>query len=416
MKKILMATSAIGFTTVLSVASAFAQTAAPGSVTVHLNGRINWYAGVEGSSLDNIDGTKTSTSSFYGYMRLYPGFDGVAANGLHYGASAQIRQSFASSASSSTLYVFQAYGYLGLPQLGQISFGQQNGPTVLFETGVSDAFNDGGWWGDLPVIVPGNAQPVYPWVDTGPNQTSDKFVYLSPTIDGLQMAFGFTPNQTASNYAPAVTSNAPGTVTLGGTPKNVTDLGGQYTNTFGPVALQIGADWQHSGQVGNTAVAGEGPSGYKDMNIFSSGAQATIDGITLSGNVVYGSFNEVSGYTFQLEPQGGHAALGWISGIQYTKGNWTVGGQYFQFDTTGDIPGGGDSSLITADGLTVGQQHNAGVAVGATYTVVPGVSLFLDYDYGVRHQGGLDFSTDDAGTEHNNTQAQLFGVGTQIQW
>ena len=28
------------------------------------------------------------------YVRLYPGFDGVSANGLRYGASAEIRENF----------------------------------------------------------------------------------------------------------------------------------------------------------------------------------------------------------------------------------------------------------------------------------------------------------------------------------
>ena len=41
------------------------------------------------------------------------------------------------SANEETLYVFQDYGYFGLPQLGQISFGQENGPSVIFETGAS---------------------------------------------------------------------------------------------------------------------------------------------------------------------------------------------------------------------------------------------------------------------------------------
>jgi hypothetical protein len=421
MKKILMATSAIGITSVLSLSSAFAQTAAPGSVSVHLNGRVNWYAGVEGSSLDNIGGTKTSTTSFYGYMRLYPGFDGVAANGLHYGASTQIRTGFGSSASSESLYVFQAYGYLGLPDLGQVSFGQQNGPTVLFETGTFEAYNDGGWWGDLPVIIPENAEVVYPFVDDSYNQTSDKLVYLSPTIAGFQFAFGFTPNQTTSNYAPAVTSQPEGSPVSGGLPKNLLDIGGQYTQTFGPVGIQIGADLQYAGQVANTAQQTQSfatPGGYRDMKIFSGGATATIAGITVGGNVVGGNFNEVSGYTFQLEPDGGKAAIGWLAGAQYTKGPLTFGASYFVFDTTGDLPGGIDAAggTITAAGLTTGQQQNLGFAAGATYTLVPGVNLFLDYDWGTRHQGGFDFATNNAGNEHNNTQAQLFGVGTQIQW
>jgi hypothetical protein len=415
MRKLLLATVATVGASMGLMAAAQAQTAAPGSVTVRLNGRVNWYAGIEGSSLDNNSstGVKTATDNFLGYLRLFPGFDGVAANGLHYGAAAEIRINGGETAGAETLFVHQAYGYFGLPKLGQISFGQENGPVVLFETGTFEGFNDGGWWGDLPAIVPGNAEVVYPFVDNGGlSQETNKIVYLSPTIAGFQFAVGFEPNHTAENYTDAATST-PSPI-IGGMPRNLIDVGGQYTQTFGPVGIQIGADYLGAGQV---AYTGDTPAvGYKDLNMFSGGATATIAGVTVGGNVVYGAFNQVSGYDFQLEPDGGNAAIGTLFGAQYTAGPIVVGGSVFRFQTTGDIPDGGVASDINANGLTVGQQVNNGLALGGTYTLVPGVSLFVDYDYGWRKQGGLDFSDLKAGPDNNYVQAQLFGVGTQIQW
>ena len=403
---------------------AHAQTAAtnlaPGQISVRLNGRVNWYAGIESSSLDSNSSTgeKTSTDSFLGYMRLYPGFDGVAANGLHYGAAAEIRINSGQSASSETLYVFQAYGYLGLPQLGQISFGQQNGPSVLFETGFFEGFNDGGWNGDIEGMVPAAANPVYPFPDSGSayDQATDKIVYLSPTLSGFQFALGFTPNQTAMNYSPAITSSA--TPISGGQPRNMIDIGGQYTNTFGPLGFQVGADYTTAGQVANTGDP-EGVTGYKNMSIFTGGATVTYDGLTIGGNAVTGAFNMADGFTFQLEPDGGSKAIGFLGGAQYAIGPVVVGASYYHFTQTGDLPGGIDSgsgATITSAGLTTGQQQNTGVAAGLTYTLVPGVNLFADYLYGVREQGGYNFETGNAGTEHNQVQSQLFGVGTQIQW
>jgi predicted porin len=415
MRKLLLATVATIGASIGLMAVAQAQTAAPGSVTVRLNGRVNWYAGVEGSTLDNNSstGAKTATDSFLGYLRLFPGFDGVAANGLHYGAAAEIRINGGESGSSETLFVHQAYGYFGLPKLGQVSFGQENGPVTLFETGTFEGFNDGGWWGDLPAIVPGNAEPVYPFVDnSGLNQETNKIVYLSPTIAGFQFAVGFEPNHTAENYVPAQTTSP--TPISGGMPRNLIDVGGQYTQTFGPVGVQIGADYINAGQVAGTA--GPAVTGYKNLSMLTGGATVTIAGVTVGGNVAYGAFNQVSGYTFQLEPDGGNAAIGTLFGAQYTVGPIVVGGSVFRFQTTGDIPAGGDAAYINANGLTVGQQVNNGLALGGTYTLVPGVSLFVDYDYGWRKQGGLDFSTLTAGPDDNYVQAQLFGVGTQIQW
>ncbi len=427
MRKLLLATVATVGASMGLMAAAQAQTAAPGSVTVRLNGRVNWYAGIEGSSLDNnpSTGVKTSTVNFLGYLRLFPGFDGVAANGLHYGAAAEIRINGGESAGSETLFVHQAYGYFGLPKLGQISFGQENGPIVLFETGTFEGFNDGGWWGDLPAIVPGNAEVVYPFVDNGGlSQETNKIVYLSPTIAGFQFAVGFEPNHTAENYTDAPTSIPVGI--NGGMPRNLIDVGGQYTQTFGPVGIQIGADYLSAGQVASgtgssftDSTSGVSTPGvnYKNLNMFSGGATATIAGVTVGGNVVYGAFNQVSGYTFQLEPDGGNAAIGTLFGAQYTVGPIVVGGSVFRFQTTGDIPEGYDpGGVITSAGLTTGQQVNNGLALGGTYTLVPGVSLFVDYDYGWRYQGGLDFSNLKAGATDNRVQAQLFGVGTQIQW
>jgi hypothetical protein len=123
MRKLLLSCAAtitgmIGYAGIdVAMAQTAPQAQSPGTITVRLNGRVNWYAGIESSSLDNNSstGTKTSTDNFLGYLRLYPGFDGVAANGLHYGAAAEVRMNGGQNAGSETLYVFQAYGYFGLP-------------------------------------------------------------------------------------------------------------------------------------------------------------------------------------------------------------------------------------------------------------------------------------------------------------
>ena len=75
----------------------------PGSIVVHLNGRVLFAPVAEWSSLDTFKATPTSPpdklSHFanVGYVRLYPGVDAVATNGLRYGASVEIRQDFGPS-------------------------------------------------------------------------------------------------------------------------------------------------------------------------------------------------------------------------------------------------------------------------------------------------------------------------------
>jgi hypothetical protein len=78
------------------------------------------------------------------FARLYPGFDGVAANGLRYGASVEIRENYgvadrpfaaagatggaasslSSNSSTETLFVRRAFTYIASDQAGIVRFGR----------------------------------------------------------------------------------------------------------------------------------------------------------------------------------------------------------------------------------------------------------------------------------------------------
>ena len=83
------------------------QTPGPGTITVRLNARVNSYAQFGSDSGRNpglspprrarrsastATNTKLSNYTFQEYGRLFPGFDGIAANGLKYGGAIEIRQ------------------------------------------------------------------------------------------------------------------------------------------------------------------------------------------------------------------------------------------------------------------------------------------------------------------------------------
>ncbi len=65
-----------------------------------------------------------------------------------------------------------------------------------------------------------------------------------------------------------------------------------------------------------------------------------------------------------------------------------------------------------------------GVAAGATYSLAPGLSLFLSYIWTERKQNGFDFATNTGVTAtapngtftHNKVTAQVIGVGTGFSW
>ncbi len=406
---------------------------APNSFVVHLNGRINWYAGVEGSSLDNIDGFKSDPYQFQGYIRLYPGFDAVAANGMQYGVVSEIRMPGAthtgagtspgSTSSAETLYWFQAYGYVGTADLGTFSFGMQNGPTANFETGTFEGFNDGAWNGDVPGFVPGNAAPVYPFSDVGPLQTGDKIVYMSPSWSGFQFGLSFEPNSNnlwngnCSNGAATTGSplmaacNSTSAAPLPGANarlRNMIDIGAQYTGTFGPVGVQVGGGWVYSGKVNYDGPPTPLNLNYYGLGVGQVGATITVANFTFGGNFSYGQQNGL--YTPLI--QGGVNEVAWMLGAQYGVGPWVVGGSYFRTNYAGNwLPDSGVARTAT----------DQGIAAGGTYEVAPGFALYLSYLYGLRHQIGQDFATGDPNTAAdpgvgNNVSSQVFALGTVMKW
>ncbi len=153
---------------------------APGTAVVRISGFIVEYMGVTGglSQVNStppagspaIGGSKLGNPDFFGFIRLYPSLEGVAANGLKYGAFAEIRQDSQprrrrrrlrldlghGGDPRRTSYWRRAFIYMGTDQLGTLRLGSADQPTSLFMTGTTENFDDGGWNGDVPALVPGN--------------------------------------------------------------------------------------------------------------------------------------------------------------------------------------------------------------------------------------------------------------------
>jgi predicted porin len=381
----------------------FTSHISPGSVVVRLDGRVSWFAGVSGYTGQSYKGTKDAAFSFGSYIRLYPGFDGVAANGLQYGAQAEIREnaepSAFSGASTETLYVLREFGYIGLPKAGLVRFGQQEGALSLFDTGRfesgPESFDDGGWNGDIQnFFVNSSARPVYPFTWTNNLRTTDKIDYISPTFSGLSVGLSFEPNQDAANDTDPDVSE-PGAADLR---RNTLELGARYKLALDGFGLNLSGGYLTAAPVANS----DGANKYQDMSVGSVGATVTYAGLTFGGNAKFGNMNG----TYEPTPDGGKDAVGFLAGAVYDIGQLSVGGSYFLYDDQGNY----------SSPKTEGQEQNIGVAAGATYILTPGVKLFASYLYGTRHQGGYDYLSGKADSANNSTQAQVFAIGTWLYW
>jgi predicted porin len=413
----------------------------PGSVVIHFNGRVEYGLVAASSSFDtfkaapNLAPAKIDPISSQGYARLYTGVDGMATNGLRYGASIEIRQVFGPAAGStansggslnsfnSTLFVRRAFTYVANDKLGILRAGQGDGVIGLFDLGVTtfQNFDTGGWDGDFQGAIPANAQPTFPFAALqGTEYIPSKLVYLSPKIYGFDFGFAYAPNNDALNQGPLINSLSSTATTLTTCPvagsgcpalassnvpldgtrfRNLTETGVRYQGNVGALGLYGFGIYVNSGHVNvNPPVAG---SQFNGLNYGDFGLAATYGGWTIGGHATVGQYNGANA----LQPKGGASGNAWLAGIQYQQGPWVVGASYYAFDSQGSP-------------LTVGisQRREIGVAIGTTYTLAPGLDLIASYLYGQRHQGDFNFGTGALGPANNDTRSQLFALATAVKW
>jgi len=458
MRKLLLATVAVLGASIGAATVADAQTAspAPGTITVRLNGRFRFYAYGAFDKDADVAGQKQTNYGFADYARLYPGFDGVAANGLKYGASLEIRQDNNSAAgggqygsvsqqnrSRGNLYLRREWGYIGTDQLGTIRLGSTDQPTSLYMTGNFENFDAGGLNGDTPAFVNGNLQVTWPFADVGSYYTTTKAIYLSPQLYGFDFGVSFEPSTAnvaggggngcggaayeGSAFVNGVGNSGPGCNRLGSTitnaesgrRKNTFDGLLRYRGSFGGFGIAATAAYiggsnvkDISGIAFNTnPLNAPIRSNFDGLSVGDFGVALTYAGFSVGGKYQFGRFNG----QWALAPKGladGEAILG---GVSYTIGPVIVGAHYLNYKSAGDV---GNANFGR-------QRREQGVGAGGTYSVAPGVSLFVSGLWMERKQNGYDFITGSgvtavtgaAGTTtHNKVTSSLISLGTSFSW
>ena len=492
MRKLLLATAALmGGVAVADVQTpAVAQTAAatgpaPGTITVRLNGRFRFYGAIvnDRDLENNLAGSaavgttangltpqggknKAVDYTFATYARLYPGFDGVAANGLRYGASLEIRQDQYSGAGGGAigsisqqsrgrngLYYRRLWGYLGTAQLGTIRLGAVDGPSSLYITGNFENFDSGGWNSDHYQMLAPAAQVTWPFADVGNFQTGTKAVYLSPQLFGFDFGVSFEPNtgnggflsncngpspvgtnfvNAAGNFTAAQGANAPngigpGCDRLSSSPvnaesqrrRNTVDALLRYRGTFAGFGVAATGSFIGSANLkdnsglpfSNTFQGAAGPRfKFEGLRVFDFGAAVTYGGLSVGGKYQTGRFNGSWGPAVE----GLDDAEAWVAGASYTAGPLIVGAHYLDYKSAGD----------NANAAFGRERREIGLAAGATYSLAPGVSIFASYLHGERKQNGFDFltgqgvtATNSAGSvNRNKITSSVIALGTSFQW
>ena len=391
--------------------------------------------------------TKQASYGMGSYARLYPQFVGVAANGLKYGAFLEIRQDdgappggganggvSVSNRTRATLYFRREYAYLGTDSFGFVRVGSVDQPTSTYMTGSMENFDDGGWNGDAPSFFSGNSTPTWPFPDVGNLYTSDKIVYLSPSLFGFDGGISFEPSTAAMNSGPGncpygVTASAGfiaggqtgGATSYGcdaassttsgdnGRRRNTIDAVLRYRAAFGPVGIALTAGGMYGGRVLDNSTPSKAVQ-FNNLAVFDGGAQIVFGGLTVGGHVDYGKFNG----QWSLAPQHVHDSFAGIAGASYAIGPFIAGFHYFDYTS----PGSRNATTVG-----IGTRNEQGVAIGSTYQLTQGVYFFASGVYGARHEVGVDLLSGATGATlatqvktNNNTRAVGGLIGTLFKW
>ena len=421
-------------------------------------------AGILGNN--GIGSVKVQPQNIDSFARIYAGGDGMATNGLRYGAAIEIRQNFTGQISSNassgasgyasleTLYVRRAFTYVAGENWGIVRMGQADGLIGIFDNGVTTfqflpTGNLNG--GDLQGFVPSNVSPTFVFLGQAGNEyVNAKAVYLSPQIAGFDFGFQYAPSTSNGNGTGASGNALNGSITGAGTGTglsctiansgcpslsagpgiqdgaralNQTAIGVRYQGAFGGLGLlaygvyEISQAADYTGLktaavLGTTTTPGSKFNGtYNGLSFGSGGVAATFAGFTVGGNVIGGKMNG----QLALQPSGGAPMLGFLAGAKYVTGPWTVGivgEEYWEQGT------------VTLSGLT--QRKARALDTGVGYAVAPGFSVFAEYLWQDQTQNGNNFLTGAVGTGaagvanganfNNNIKSQGFLVGNVVNF
>lgn len=465
----------------------------PGNIVVHLDGsvRTNFTAAFDQGANGNIPAPtvtintagaaggnlkssvsgpeKLDTFDIGTSLRINPGFDGVAANGMQYGAYAEIRfdqkgtsgqnpynlsgNTFGTLNGGATAtpdveqrtrdaaYLYPAWGYVGTPQLGIVRMGSLFTSSAMLLTGTMENFDDGGWHGQAGLQV-ANAM-MWPFVDNGVIGTGVGSVqYLSPQIFGFDGSVTYQPNTGGTNPWSGCITGAAGygcdTLSSSADPStwarrtNTVDMALRYRGAFGPVGIATSGGFIFSGHVLPTvssvttstfnpnSITAANPSGvttttapvgnfnsYKNLNVGLFGVQVSYGGLLVGGHVEWGAF----GYQQALEATGASRQVSWVGGATYTVGAATFGFQWFDMQNS-----------LAQVSATVGPRRMTGPFLGAQYILAPGLLTFVGYGYTNDWQSGYNWvtgapNTAASGFTTNNSQHNQFvTLGTVFSW
>jgi len=309
-------------------------------------------------SITTAKGRQRSDFRTESEINLYA--DGVAANGMRYGAVFELQMdTMTTTAGTGTGVDYdELYGFVK-GSWGEIRFGQEDSAASLLQIRRPGTL----WMGDSDAWDEFLANSGYIIAGVGDGNDASKIIYLSPQFMGFDAGISYAANRFEGEQSTIPTSTSNFQRDFTGLTNEIS-AALRYRGTFGPVGASASFVAQFA-DAGSLSANGA-PIAAKDQNIttYAAGLLLRAYGFAVGGDYTWGNY--------RTTPANGSIAQGidgssqWAAGITYTIGALTLGGMYSQ----GTQDNGG----------TVADRTQTYMGLGAAYVLAPGMTLFANYN------------------------------------
>jgi predicted porin len=304
--------------------------------------------------------------------------DGIAANGMRYGAVFELQMDNvttpAGQGSGTGVDYDELYGFVK-GGWGELRFGQEDTAASLMQVrrpsvlwmGTDDA------WDEFTVNQPGGT----PYVMSGMNDGNDatKIIYLSPQMMGFDVGLSYAPNMFEGENFLNPTSTT-------GFQRDYTGLTNQitgalrYRGTFGDigVATSFVANWADAPK--SAANGTDLINKPQNVSAYSAGLVVRAYGFAVGGEYTWGNYNGSAPGQAALN-KGLDGSNHWIGSGTYTIGAFSIGAMYGKGTQDNGTASG---QLGQTAGAALEDREQTYLGFGVAYVLAPGMTLFANYN------------------------------------
>ncbi|MDW5532529.1 porin [Azospirillum sp. NL1] len=347
----------------LSLASVMA--AGPASAQSKFDITLGGDAYFEAGYVDQDRDSGLRNTEFRNRLRLLVTPKAKADNGLEYGARIRLLAENGTS-NARTVTNDRAFMFVN-GSFGTLHLGVENGPSDDSGVIAPSDWGTGGVDGSFPSWL-GNSAANAP-VTIGniraliSGNSATRATYWTPEIAGFKLGASYQPSSDSSNTDVNRSKLALASANRTGAYRDVYEVGGTYTNSFGGVAVN-GSLFYLGGEAKNSTTT---PAQQFDkLSSTHAGLTLAYAGFKIGGSYAWSGdsgYAKSSATIVSREKQDV-----WTAGAQYTFGATTLGVGYLNAKDAGDLTVRGRSKFEL-------------ITVGAKYVVAPGFSVAPEYNH-----------------------------------